>query len=46
MTTGSMAPMQFQFANNYSDTSGNRPCNQVPDFISDILEAFFLLTTE
>ena len=27
MTTGSMAPMQFQFANNYSDNSGNRPCN-------------------
>ena len=38
---GSVAPLQFIFANNYSDTSDIEHKIRVSKFISDKLEGFF-----
>lgn len=41
--TGGMA-LQFSFANNYSETSSNRPENIMSESVSDKLDSFFVFS--
>ena len=42
-TAGSMTSLQFLFADNYSDKSGNSHKARVSEFVLDTLEGFFAL---